>query len=210
MFQRADLNNGGISPRRRGADSSTHGDSQRRSIPAYAGGTRSNLVMDRLLRVYPRVRGWNGTRPPGGLLPAGLSPHTRGERAGPRPGPDRVRSIPAHAEGRQLDARRSSTKVYPRVRGGTHTDTPGDHVHAVYPRVRGGNQHDLLKPPADTGLSPRTRGNPVGDFRVGSADGLSPRTRGGHLELGVEPFLNWSIPAYAGGTTRQNQGVLDA
>ena len=93
--------------------------------------------------VYPRVCGGtvNGAKRP--RLSTGLSPRVRGNRCSV---PDCVgakRSIPACAGEPSFRLRRSSTS-------------------RVYPRVCGGTAVALSRMNSKTGLSPRVRGNPCG------------------------------------------------
>ena len=93
--------------------------------------------------VYPRPRG--GAVPSGPLdaLYLGLSPPTRGSLDLLRQHGEKLRSIPAHAgEPKARGTRRSPSTVYPRPRGGAEIDT--------------------LSQTVLTGLSPPTRGSPLG------------------------------------------------
>ena len=171
-----------------------------RSIPAWAGEPPSRFPLRFPLRVYPRVGG-------GTLLylsrwddQAGLSPRGRGNPRQIRAGLVFSGSIPAWA-GEPLFAltTSSTTKVYPRVGGGTNFEPPtyerkersipawaGEprsylffcHSRWVYPRVGGG-----------TGLLPTRRL---------AVRGLSPRGRGNPLLRKPSPDLKRSIPAWAG------------
>ena len=162
----------------------------------------------------------------------GLSPPTRGNQVLQGLGIDRLGSTPAHMGGPSHsshpfsriwvyprgcgEARSPSSRspylksLSPRTRGNPHrkfhgeqprgfipahagepsTRSTGTSGTAVYPRARGGTAFLALLTRAAAGLSPRTRGNPP--FLAG------------------HPDRSGSIPAQAGGTTRQNQGVLDA
>ena len=129
------------------------------SIPAHAGepGSGSDSVSGS--GVYPRTRGGTSAAPLICPQRQGLSPHTRGNRKTSTQEAEMRGSIPAHAgEPARTLTTAGQCKVYPRTRGGTETS------RTAYNDFQG--------------LSPHTRGNPVG-FR--------PR----FLKLG-------SIPAHAG------------
>ena len=112
------------------------------SIPACAGEPRSNVRIQRIHRVYPRVCGGTPSYPGMCWIRRGLSPRVRGNRpASPSVGL-RTRSIPACAgEPASCAARMATSTVYPRVCGGTVIE-------------------DGLHHPGN-GLSPRVRGNPL-------------------------------------------------
>ena len=133
---------GGLSPRGRGKPPRpAHAPESRRSIPAWAGETKSKGVRHRLHQVYPRVGGGNpfcGRRRRSG---AGLSPRGRGKLPAWIPARCRLWSIPAWA-GETLSAIAVMT------------------WWTVYPRVGGGNQETGNLPGPDHGLSPRGRGKP--------------------------------------------------
>ena len=175
----------GLSPRTRGSRFSGPCKAcVRRPIPADAG---EPLLRDRPREgegAYPRGRGGAGAGDDEDDYDKGLSPRTRGSLiddvavftgSGP---------IPADAgEPRRARCRRPPDRAYPRGRGGAPLS--------------------LKKPPAASGLSPRTRGSPYHDFlrRVipgpipadagepepGARDlprsGAYPRGRGGALLL---------------------------
>ena len=132
---------GGLSPPTRGNPVRPRRLAQQKgSIPAHAGEPSGAYRPVRIAPVYPRPRGGTRAPKPKAVIPAGLSPPTRGN---PRPAPRLPRSrrsIPAHA-GEPAGARRweSASEVYPRPRGGTES--------GYYPEMR------------RRGLSPPTRGN---------------------------------------------------
>ena len=137
----------GLSPRVRGNHiEQTAGMFMVRSIPACAGEPMYDTQTEGLVGVYPRVCGGThgaGTRRPPG---DGLSPRVRGNQRRPRPGLHMLGSIPACAgEPTRGRAYRHCTGVYPRVCGGT----------AAF----------CNHSPAESGLSPRVRGNRAGATR---------------------------------------------
>ena len=138
------------------------------SIPACAGEPKSSTFRTTTWRVYPRVCG--GTRFIGvqRCMWSGLSPRVRGNlRRAPfwifRPG-----SIPACA-------------------GEPHGRHRGPARDGVYPRVCGGTPTDTISNPIWTGLSPRVRGNrglgAVGPTLPGSIPACAgePCTRPGQM-----------------------------
>ncbi len=129
------------------------------SIPACAGEPIHHDVDNPLYQVYPRVCG--GTDRP--VLESGrqkgLSPRVRGNPSGSPAAPPRPGSIPACA-GEPLPhlTRSDASQVYPRVCGGTVSDTLNDR--------------------AVDGLSPRVRGNPESVPRPGLARRSIPACAG--------------------------------
>ena len=157
-----------------------------------------------------------------GILPLlmGLSPRVRGNRAAMRLRPRWTGSIPACAgEPRSSCSARPTTRVYPRVCGGTDWIKSFDlDGVGLSPRVRG-NRGFVLDAPSTRGSIPACAGEPQGancrTDRVGvyprvcggtaSAEaararvqGLSPRVRGNHDEQGDQRPFDGSIPACAG------------
>ena len=110
------------------------------SIPAHAGEPFPFSLRSTTHSVYPRPRGGTGAAPPPPLPSTGLSPPTRGNLVDSQGANRLVGSIPAHAgEPSSAAERASSSRVYPRPRGGTHCLGSG-----ILPK---------------SGLSPPTRGN---------------------------------------------------
>ena len=132
----------GLSPRARGNRIrlwSNKGDTG--SIPACAGEPIVEQLPIRAARVYPRVRGGTSSPRPRIVNTKGLSPRARGNRVDRARRPGAEGSIPACAgEPFCSAANWRTSRVYPRVRGGTYS---------------------AAKPPKlGKGLSPRARGNP--------------------------------------------------
>ncbi len=134
----------GLSPRTRGSRKRiAYVDVPKRSIPAHAGEPKSSTRSAAWKRVYPRARGgalprrWKSSRV------EGLSPRTRGSRRHHRRISGNRRSIPAHA-GEPFYTRRTSNQTL------------------VYPRARGGAYKEAAENAMQVGLSPRTRGSPLG------------------------------------------------
>ena len=110
-----------------------------RSIPAWAGQTRSTDSRIFTSRVYPRVGGANITRLPSLSSTYGLSPRGRGKLPFRRLQVVLQGSIPAWA-------------------GQTAPGLAGEYRDWVYPRVGGANSDRLLAASMAVGLSPRGRG----------------------------------------------------
>ena len=110
-----------------------------RSIPACAGEPNTGPEPGKDGGVYPRVCGGTGTGPPRRRFRRGLSPRVRGNRTSSAAVRGERRSIPACAgEPRAIDATTRSSRVYPRVCGGTVTMTwAAGHDPGLSPRVRG-------------------------------------------------------------------------
>ena len=133
-------------------------------------------------------------------LDTGLSPRVRGNPFRHLERPHRQRSIPACAgEPRSSAAMLSSTRVYPRVCGGTRfTASRCSRRWGLSPRVRG-------NPARDPGSASRRRSIPAcaGEpsacmQRQVRAAGLSPRVRGNPGAGGGCRRRHRSIPACAG------------
>ena len=141
--QRLSQGMGGLSPRVRG--NQCHGQPLMEltgSIPACAGEPSTDRERKGGSVVYPRVCGGTPPRQPGLRVAEGLSPRVRGNRL--RVAELRINpgSIPACAgEPRRYALIYATTRVYPRVCGGTY-----DAIDA--------NRFTV-------GLSPRVRGNPT-------------------------------------------------
>ena len=114
-----------------------------RSIPACAGEPADDVWADVAERVYPRVCGGTGIGLSRFSFRRGLSPRVRGNRQAFIVGDDRERSIPACA--------------------GEPPDGCGyGQAHPVYPRVCGGTRRSRAARWGAPGLSPRVRGNLLG------------------------------------------------
>ena len=132
----------GLSPRVRGNQGCVAGGSSTGgSIPACAGEPTRCLDNLRLFGVYPRVCGGTAGRRNRPGHRQGLSPRVRGNRRSQPTPRRRLRSIPACA------GEPPASAMALRVRG-------------VYPRVCGGTHSDSYADAGDKGLSPRVRGNP--------------------------------------------------
>ena len=117
------------------------------SIPACAGEPIEIRTRSIARWVYPRVCGGTARAAPRRARSAGLSPRVRGNHVHAQRRRRGLRSIPACAgEPSRSLPRRSRTRVYPRVCGGT--ERVGD------------------APDSDMGLSPRVRGNPKTRYGV--------------------------------------------
>ena len=111
----------------------------------------------------------------------GLSPRVRGNPGRGRPGRERQRSIPACAgEPDRGRVRVSSSRVYPRVCGGTPV---------VFSEID-----------AHYGLSPRVRGNlPIAGVGV-DVDRSIPACAGEPWLAGLKAYSLWVYPRVCGGT----------
>ena len=117
-------------------------------IPAHAGEPCSPWGGRTTRWAYPRTRGGTFENPAEAEDQRGLSPHTRGNTkqrvfAGPLDGP-----IPAHAgEHRRGDQYGSSSRAYPRTRGGTSARaTVAERRWGLSPHTRGNKEeiHEIL------------------------------------------------------------------
>ena len=171
----------GLSPRTRGNPPASHlAAGGLGSIPANAGEPLCSKISLLVCGVYPRERGGTRSVRRGNAAARGLSPRTRGN---PRPRKAALTltgSIPANAGEPTSPARRtSSTRVYPRERGGTAcwpSRTPL--CTGLSPRTRGnpGRCHGLS---SDLGSIPANAGEPACSRTAMAAIGVYPRERGG-------------------------------
>ena len=151
------------------------------SIPARAGEPFIDLLINFILRVYPRACG--GTFRATKRLPThkGLSPRVRGNHRSIQFLDGRSGSIPARAgEPFGASVRRFIFWVYPRACGGTwHAGT------VIFPLL---------------GLSPRVRGNPVIAVVMASIPGSIP-ARAGEPRAEIPQVRNHRVyPRACGGT----------
>ena len=130
----------GLSPRVRGnRHDAARARQQDGSIPACAGEPTSRANPRRRRRVYPRVCGGTSVPSAYSTMIAGLSPRVRGNRLQIDRGDPALGSIPACAgEPQGVCISTWSKWVYPRVCGGTESDTPlTSGIQGLSPRVRG-------------------------------------------------------------------------
>ena len=171
----------GLSPRMRGnPGASSVAAANLRSIPAYAGEPPTARTCPHRPAVYPRVCGGTAIGASANRLLAGLSPRMRGNRHVPAFRVRTRRSIPAYAgEPPTREVVCQSTKVYPRVCGGTAGVLEVDHiVLGLSPRMRG----NLSNVPLDSKTKrsiPAYAGEPGTGLCTGSSAGVYPRVCGG-------------------------------
>ena len=171
----------GLSPRGRGKH--IYMDEARwfqRSIPAWAGETKSPSSIAAQRWVYPRVGGGNVPALPSAATLIGLSPRGRGKRCNALLGRLARRSIPAWAgETRTPEEDEVTIKVYPRVGGGNHFAICSAGIGAgLSPRGRGKRKR-LIAYQAQLGVYPRVGGgNEAIADPASRQEGLSPRGRG--------------------------------
>ena len=194
----------GLSPRVRGNhDALTVRKALRGSIPACAGEPRAGSSGVAPQQVYPRACAGEPGRTPwpavagkvyprvcGGTVcaatrrsrPTGLSPRVRGNRAGGLRGIVQTGSIPACAgepSGRQAPP--PSTRVYPRVCGGTIRGHRGGIAGGgLSPRVRGNRRGSGGRAPA-SGSIPACAGEPPPEVSFVRFVRVYPRVCGGTI-----------------------------
>ena len=199
------------------------------SIPACAGEPNAPRLLQGKVRVYPRVCGGTIYEEIAQLRTEGLSPRVRGN---PRPATRTSvssGSIPACAgEPARQSPTSTAPRVYPRVCGGTNSQTYRLHLtEGLSPRVRGnpGAARCLLghggSIPACAGepsarscwplrrrVYPRVCGGTLPVDAEGQAfEGLSPRVRGNPALVRVDAAGQGSIPACAGEPRRRGFGA---
>ena len=151
------------------------------SIPACAG--EPCLISFRFFTptVYPRVRGGTSAIRMAAGRGQGLSPRARGNLVRADQGDIYVGSIPACA-GEPLTKAGLGLRI------------------AVYPRVRGGTLRNNWRLRASSGLSPRARGNLLGDAGYGGCVGSIPACAGEPTGRRGLRWLRRVYPRVRGGT----------
>ena len=191
-------------------------------IPAYAGSTLRNVIIDAQKADHPRIRGEHHRRSHRTERRLGSSPHTRGALAMPVHTRRGWGIIPAYA-GSTTPSWKVTGKPadHPRIRGEHHCTSivirPGS---GSSPHTRGARVRDQHTPrrlgiiPAYAGSTPssgraraprrdhpRIRGEHVEEIEEIVRDsGSSPHTRGARRAAPAEGKLHGIIPAYAGST----------
>ena len=153
-------------------------------------------------KVYPRVCGGTGDTPYHAQRKQGLSPRVRGNPCHRHRADDRPRSIPACAGEPSKKTRcGSTTRVYPRVCGGTHRrPDAGERHEGLSPRVRG-NRANTGSPRRKTRVYPRVCGGTHRRPDAGEGhEGLSPRVRGNRANTGSPRRKTRVYPRVCGGT----------
>ena len=191
----------GLSPRVRG----NPGNSRplvpgTRSIPACAGEPASRHGNCNRRRVYPRVCGGTSKRSQAGFRYHGLSPRVRGNPVGLAQSRDarevyprvcggtqvcplaslRFRGLSPRVRGNQRPGlpKSTNTRSIPACAGEPPPQTPAARGKGVYPRVCGGTAAVGVCVGYTRGLSPRVRGNRVGDAIPGPGSGSIPACAG--------------------------------
>ena len=152
------------------------------SIPACAGEPGTSTATSVLQRVYPRLRGGTAVRANSAHCSRGLSPLARGNRSVSKNISRAQRSIPACAgEPASCALRRCSSRVYPRLRGGTVSHgILESRRQGLSPLARGNRGASGLHL-AGRGSIPACAGEPSGRQPEQTGLGVYPRLRGGTL-----------------------------
>ena len=198
----------GLSPRVRGNRGPSHSQGvPRGSIPACAGEPASASMPGALIRVYPRVCG--GTRQ---LLPeapsqSGLSPRVRGNHGRQERLLRRLGSIPACAgEPPMAVAILPKLSVYPRVCGGTSASMPRSSAQSgLSPRVRG-NQGQFPQQQSQARSIPACAGEPAPTAWASRSSTVYPRVCGGTV---ANSAIQFSLPGLSP-RVRGNQVTVTA
>ena len=200
----------GLSPRLRGNPlGDIHPRPRGRSIPAPAGEPDSLLAPVSGTSVYPRACGGTLTGSDQPCRKRGLSPRLRGNPDDAGDSNLGVRSIPAPAgEPFTLSADTISPSVYPRACGGTLGSVrEGLKLLGLSPRLRGNRVGENTRTGA-VGSIPRLRGNPSGwrgpEHRVRSI----PAPAGEPHPPARKPTYRRSIPAPAGEPARTEPPII--
>ena len=159
------------------------------SIPACAGEPAPPPASLPRQRVYPRVCGGTLREMDDLAERQGLSPRVRGNPAGAAHQAATPRSIPACA-------------------GEPAACTASNSSRMVYPRVCGGTKFRLRRRLPGRGLSPRVRGNPVGDLVVSYRVGSIPACAGEPPTPSANTGQAAVYPRVCGGTAQGYAGAL--
>ena len=177
----------GLSPRVRGNPRPGPGQPpQCGSIPACAGEPPGYAAAWGMWRVYPRVCGGTRATDAQVILDPGLSPRVRGNRAGSGGRGTPSGSIPACAG-----------------EPGRWWRTPGPRT--VYPRVCGGTPPPECPSCGRIGLSPRVRGNPIGNQRRVASTRSIPACAGEPRVSAMSGRMRAVYPRVCGGTRRKRR-----
>ncbi len=150
-------------------------------IPACTGEPACRLIAGQWEGAYPRMHGGTPAVQSDFALPAGLSPHARGNRHGASPGSEYVGPIPAcTGEPWGWQSHQRPARAYPRMHGGT--------ICTWRPTRR------------RTGLSPHARGNHWSVASAGSSGGPIPACTGEPVWRGMLGRWSWAYPRMHGGT----------
>ena len=152
------------------------------SIPACAGEPTTNSAMPPPPAVYPRVCGGTASCPARAAAVSGLSPRVRGN----------------HYAGVYYAAQRRSI---PACAGEPDPGTGLAAARTVYPRVCGGTLSNWPTTPSARGLSPRVRGNRVGNPEQPDELGSIPACAGEPPAAARRQPCRPVYPRVCGGTT---------
>ena len=136
---------------------------------------------------------------------SGLSPHVRGNRAGPS-GPGLYPgSIPARAgEPRSLGPRACRVPVYPRTCGGTGAPNPCQSASwGLSPHVRGNHLSDDALDYSHRSI-PARAGEPRARVASRGAHAVYPRTCGGTVLNGERPLMGSGLSPHVRGNLRHH------
>ena len=159
--------------------------------------------------VYPRVCGGTHPSPSPRVRPRRLSPRVRGNHAGLVSPPLWLTSIPACA-GEPLEHGRSvgQHSVYPRVCGGTPaTQYSGNTAPRLSPRMRGNRLGQQLWEDSPTSI-PAYAGEPAGAAIVGGQPYVYPRVCGGTLSTLPLGVTKDRLSPRMRGNPAQGRGVI--
>ena len=196
----------GLSPRVRGNRSRGAGQlAPGRSIPARAGEPMKATTSSRVTGVYPRACGGTPGAQNATVTRSGLSPRVRGNLVQEGQLGGRVGSIPARAgEPLPRPARRRYRPVYPRACGGTRWCFTTRRANTgLSPRVRGNPRYASARSPWVRSIPARAgEPNPDVNHRVGV--GVYPRACGGTLAsippvagyVGLSPRVRGNLPRF--------------
>ena len=185
----------GLSPRVRGnQDGLSVTKTIKGSIPACAGEPTICTGRRPTRRVYPRVCGGTSSGRADSVAWPGLSPRVRGNLAQYHRAPMSRGSIPACAgEPTGRTGREGSSRVYPRVCGGTVDRVDGSAwIAGLSPRVRG-NPAELVDRGVDHGSIPACAGEPRPIRSTTTTIGVYPRVCGGTSIINGMPIHNLGL-----------------
>ena len=171
------------------------------SIPTCAGEPTLEAGPGDIHKVYPHVCGGTIIIPSAMRSTPGLSPRVRGNHPQGQREPDPQRSIPTCAgEPMTVSDRSPASRVYPHVCGGTLGGRMRTSGHRVYPHVCGGTGEPAVSRHANSGLSPRVRGNRGAGAQGFDDVGSIPTCAGEPLTSSARSRAGRVYPHVCGGT----------
>ena len=194
----------GLSPRERGNRRGRHDRTRfQRTIPARAGEPAPRMWLPGLQRDYPRASGGTRGSQAAPVVGRGLSPRERGNPTRLATRKRWLRTIPARAgEPSKWSGAGAGAGDYPRASGGTTgTARSSSARRGLSPRERGNRLGDAQRQ-RRAGTIPARAGEPSSTSSTSPAFRDYPRASGGTQLLLLQPNFSEGLSRASGGTTR--------